>query len=91
MYWNGGGWVWMAFMPLLWIALIGLVVWAVVRLTQRPAGRDDAPGRDDTQGRGRPPRETPEEILDRRYASGEIDTDTYTEARERLAQHRPRP
>ncbi|MGW2486153.1 hypothetical protein ACWCV9_02890 [Streptomyces sp. NPDC001606] len=44
-YWDGGwggGWVWMAFMPLLWIALIGLVVWAVARLTHRPgSGRPD--------------------------------------------------
>jgi putative membrane protein len=83
MYWNGG-WAWMAFMPLLWIALIGLVVWAVVRLTQHPAGRGDS--RDGRE----PTRETPEETLDRRFASGEIDADTYTKARERLAAHRPR-
>jgi putative membrane protein len=85
MYWNGG-WAWMAFMPLLWIALIGLVVWAVMRLTQQhSAGRHDA-----TDSR-KTPRETPEEILDRRLASGEIDVDTYTEARKRLAAHRPGP
>ncbi|WP_211273214.1 SHOCT domain-containing protein [Streptomyces hirsutus] len=84
MHWDGG-WAWMAFMPLLWIALIGLIVWAAVRLTQHQSGRDQ--GRD----RGQPPRETPEEILDRRYASGEIDADTYTEARERLAKNRLRP
>ncbi|WP_344048740.1 SHOCT domain-containing protein [Streptomyces thermoalcalitolerans] len=87
MYWNGG-WAWITFMPLLWIALIGLVVWAVIRLTRGSSG--------DFSGRGhgwedREHRETPEEILDRRYASGEIDADTYTEARERLAAHRPRP
>ncbi|WP_167449909.1 hypothetical protein [Streptomyces hyaluromycini] len=29
-------------------------------------------------------------MLDRRYASGEIDTDTYAEAREQLAAHRPK-
>ncbi|MGW4567686.1 SHOCT domain-containing protein [Streptomyces sp. NPDC004561] len=86
MYWNGG-WAWMAFMPLLWIALIALAVWAVIRLTHSAS--------DGTSGRGRgwadsEPRETPEEILDRRYASGEIDTDTYTEAREHLSAHRPR-
>ena len=86
MYWDGGGWAWMAFMPLLWIALIGLVVWAAIRLTQHPAGRDTH------QDRGQPPpRETPEEILDRRFAAGEIDADTYTEARQRLAAHKPRP
>ncbi|MDQ0939332.1 SHOCT domain-containing protein [Streptomyces sp. V1I1] len=85
MYWDGGGWVWMALMPVLWIALIGLVVWAVVRLTQHSAGRHDG------MGPWLPQKETPEEILDRRFASGEIDADTYSEARKRLAAHRPRP
>ncbi|MER7818249.1 hypothetical protein [Streptomyces sp. NPDC096153] len=73
----------MTFMPLLWIALIGLVVWAVIRLTQQSSGRHDA-----TDPR-RTSRETPEEILDRRFASGEIDPDAYAEARKRLAAHRP--
>ncbi|MGW7405557.1 SHOCT domain-containing protein [Streptomyces sp. NPDC054833] len=85
MYWNGGGWAWMMFMPLLWIVLIGLVVWAVIRLTHHPAGHGDGPERT------WPQRETPEEILDRRFASGEIDADTYAEARQRLAAHRARP
>jgi putative membrane protein len=85
MHWNGGGWAWMPFMPLLWIALIGLIVWAAVRLTQHPAGRDNGRDRRET------PRETPEEILDRRYAAGEIDAEAYTAARQRLAAHRPRP
>lgn len=84
-YWHGGGWVWMAFIPLVWIVLLGLFVGVVVRLTQHPTNRGSG------QGPGQPPRETPEEILDRRFASGEIDADTYTEARERLAAHRPRP
>jgi len=84
MYWDGG-WAWMAFMPLVWIVLIGLVVWAVVRLTQGPAGRGTY--RDD----GGAYRETPEETLDRRFASGEIDADAYADARERLAaSYRPR-
>ncbi|WP_405682464.1 SHOCT domain-containing protein [Streptomyces sp. NBC_00057] len=84
MYWNGG-WAWLALMPLLWIVLIGLVVWAVLRLTQHSAGHHDA-----TDPR-KPPRETPEEILDRRFASGEIDAEAYTEARKRLSAHRPGP
>ncbi|GAU69827.1 hypothetical protein SSP35_14_01610 [Streptomyces sp. NBRC 110611] len=40
--------------------------------------------------RGKMPGKTPEEILDRRFAPGEIDADTYSEARS-LAGHRPRP
>lgn len=84
MYWDGG-WAWMAFMPLLWIVLIGLVVWAVIRLAHREAGGEDS------RRSGWPHRETPEEILDRRFASGEIDAETYTEARQKLAGHRPSP
>ncbi|MFF9391329.1 SHOCT domain-containing protein [Streptomyces griseoluteus] len=86
MYWYAG-WVWMAFMPLLWIALIVLAVWAVIRLTHATTGGASPRGHGWASG---PPQETPEEILDRRYASGEIDTDAYTEARERLAAHRPK-
>ena len=76
MYWDGG-WAWMAFMPLVWIAVVGLAAWAVVRLAQRPAAPDHR--------QGKPDRESPEEILDRRFASGEIDADTYTKALESLA------
>ncbi|MFI6355351.1 SHOCT domain-containing protein [Streptomyces sp. NPDC050743] len=84
MYWDGG-WAWMAFMPLLWIALIALAVWAGIRFAHHPTTRGaSAP-------RAPEPRETPEEILDRRFATGEIDTDTYTEARQRLAAHKPGP
>ncbi|MEW2489583.1 SHOCT domain-containing protein [Streptomyces sp. NPDC048411] len=83
MYWNGGGWAWMAFMPVLWIVLIGLVVWAVVRLTHQRSG--DGGAHEEATVR----RETAEEILDRRFASGEMDAAAYDEARRRLAAHRP--
>ncbi|MFI9650671.1 SHOCT domain-containing protein [Streptomyces sp. NPDC052040] len=87
MYWYGG-WAWMTFIPLLWIILIVLGVWAVIRLTHATTG-DTSHRRHSWADDG--PRETPEEILDRRYASGEIDTDAYTEAREHLAARRTRP
>jgi putative membrane protein len=74
MWGNGAGWGWMMFMPLLWIVLLGVIIWAAVRLAHRPDG----------QARDQRGRETPQEILDRRYASGEIDTDTYTQARAHL-------
>lgn len=64
------GWI---FMGLFWIAVIGLVVWAVVSLL--PGGRSAGP-------RGT---ERPEEILDRRFALGEIDAEQYRRAREELA------
>ncbi|MGW1591564.1 SHOCT domain-containing protein [Streptomyces sp. NPDC002386] len=90
MYWDGGGWAWMAFMPLLWIVLIGLVVWAAIHLVRRPSG-DRGGGTDRGWASGGTSRETPEEILDRRFASGEIDADAYHEARRHLSSYRARP
>lgn len=78
MYGYGPGAWWMMLMPVLWIALIGVVVWAVVRLV-RP---QDGPS---SGGPSHQPRETPREILDRRYAQGDIDDEAYTRARTRLA------
>lgn len=72
--WVGWGWTTMMLMPLLWIGLIGLIVWAAIRLSQRPSDQ-----------RAQPTRETPQEILDRRFASGEIDAETYVRARDTLA------
>lgn len=77
MYGYGTGWWWMALMPVLWLALIAVIVWAIVRLTQRP-GREHSTTHV----------ESPEEILDRRFARGEIDEDGYVSARDRLAGHR---
>jgi len=74
-----GGW-WMMLMPLLWIALIAVIVWAAVRLIRPASG-----GGHSDEAR----RETPLEILDRRYAQGEIDDATYTTARARLTGREP--
>jgi putative membrane protein len=74
-HWFGGGW--MIFMPLLWIVLIGAIAWAVIRLAV-------------DRGGDRAKRESPQEILDRRFASGEIDADTYSDARDRLIGKPPR-
>jgi putative membrane protein len=75
----GGCWGWMILMPLVWLGLAGVIVWAVVRLVQRPSDAE----------RPTQHRETPQEILDRRFASGEIDADAYTKARAHLAGRGP--
>lgn len=62
------GW-WMLFMGLFWVVLVAVVIWAVMRLSQRS---------------GEPTRatlESPRHILDRRFASGEIDETQYAQAR----------
>lgn len=68
-YGNGGWGAEMLFMGLFWVVLIALAVWAVARFTRRP---------DDPADRGT---ESARQILDRRFASGQIDATQYAEAR----------
>jgi putative membrane protein len=74
MYMYGPWSWWMMLMPLLWLALIAVAVWVVVRIIRST----------DAGSSARPPEETPLEILDRRYARGEIDDHAYATARARL-------
>lgn len=81
MGWYGGGMgplAWLL-MGAFWAALLVLIVWLVTRLL--PGGGETAPPAR---------RETPEEILDRRFALGEIDEPTYTAQRTALAAARAR-
>lgn len=73
--WGMSGVGWIA-MTVFWVALIVLVVWLVTRAF---------PGDHDRDGRGGTDRETAEQILDRRFASGEIDLDTYRAMRAAIA------
>ena len=72
MNWYGNGSGWMSgggavFMGLFWIFLIGLGVWLIVRATRRekPAQLP----------------ENPRQMLDRRFAAGEMDVTEYAQAR----------
>jgi putative membrane protein len=78
MGWSGGGMGLMGwlFMGTFWVALLALIVWLVVRLlpaANRPTGGGV---------------ESPEDILDRRFARGEIDEQTYAAQRAALRAHR---
>jgi putative membrane protein len=75
-YGTGMGWGSWFLMGLFWVALLALVVWLVVRLL--PSRERPASGGHDS----------PEEILDRRYAQGEIDEQAYTAQRAVLANTR---
>jgi putative membrane protein len=78
MGWYGGmglgAWL---FMGTFWVALLALIVWLVVRLL--PSGSRAQVGSGV---------ESPEDILDRRFARGEIDEQTYAAQRAALAAHR---
>jgi putative membrane protein len=88
MDWYGSGmgaagpFVWM-FMGLFWIALIGLIIWLVVKLL--PSSRTNQSG---TPTAGVGPGESPERALDRLFAMGEIDESTYRTRRTALTEMR---
>jgi putative membrane protein len=54
---------WMGFGMVIWVALLVLLIWAITRVAAH-----EQPGRTD---------DTPEQILKRRYARGEIDREQY--------------
>ena len=64
---------WMIFMGIFWVIVIGLGIWFVTRLTQRDKKSEN--------------KETPRQILDRRFASGEIDANDYAKARRLIDGH----
>ena len=81
---GGGGWI---AMTIFWVALITLIVWGVSRA--RSAGSDG--GVNSTQPRGEARNgdaHTAEDILDRRFAAGELDEDTYRAMRVTLESSR---
>ncbi len=75
MHWGPGGFggLWMG--PVFWIILLGLVVWLAVLLARR-GGNGGGPVS--------PPAKTPREILDERFARGEIDDEEYKRRRDLL-------
>ena len=74
-----GGMLLMSFGMILWIALLVVLVWAVIRWLERRTTTPAPP----VPGT---PSSSPSalDILQQRYARGEIDTATYEEMRERL-------
>ncbi|HVC87948.1 MAG TPA: hypothetical protein VNC40_11055 [Gaiellaceae bacterium] len=66
---GAGGWL---VMSVLWVVLIAVIVWAVANLFPRGGRNGDNLA------------ERPEEILERRLASGEIDAATYDTLRGKL-------
>lgn len=67
----GGMMLWMLVWGLVGVALLVLAVVGIVWLVRRT----------DSRARGNASRESPEEILRRRYAAGELDEDEYLRRR----------
>ena len=69
--WGGGRmWLWGTLMVLFWVAIIAGVVWLVSRGRTGTAGTTSSRARD---------------ILDERYAQGELSTEEYLERLEQLS------
>lgn len=69
MGWYGGGMGWMMVISaVLGLVLIGLVVWAIVRVTYTGQQRDQ------------PAQPSARDVLDRRFAAGDIDAESYRAA-----------
>jgi len=67
----GFGWIF-------WLLIIGVAIWAVVRLTNNGSTRHTI------LGGAAAPQETPSDILKKRYARGEITEDEFKEMRRNL-------
>lgn len=74
--WNGMGAVWMIVGSLFWLAVLGVLIWALVRWL---GGRSQAPTPPSARNR-----QSALDILRERYARGEIDATTFEQMRERL-------
>lgn len=79
---GGGSLIWV-FMVMFWVALIALVVFLVVKLLPGSARHAESP-----TGPHPPAVETPEQVLDRMFAMGEIDEQTYRGRRAALTEMR---
>ncbi len=74
-YGFGWGWFMMIFGGVLWIAILAVLVWALIRWLASKAP---------VSGPSTPAGPSALEILRQRYARGEIDTATFEQMRERL-------
>lgn len=79
---GGGSGFWLLMM-LFWVVLLAVIVFAVIRLLPGN-GRADAAG----SAVPAPGVESPDQILDRMFATGEIDEQTYRARRSALMQMR---
>src|SRR5215469_325991 len=87
----GGWYFWPHFLGaglfvLVWVGLLGLLIWALLRLFSGRARMSMPAAGTRWQSYGMPPVGGPSaiEILRQRYARGEIDADTYQQMLERL-------
>jgi len=70
-----GGFGWMGIMPVLWIVVLGLIIWAVVASVRSSS---ESGGQDLSKS------DSALEVLKKRYAQGEINKEEYEEKKKDL-------
>lgn len=70
----GAGTAWLVLGLVLWVLAVGGAVWGTVRLIHRPRPRPVGPP-------------SPLDILERRFAAGQLTREDFDEARARLREH----
>ncbi len=80
----GWGWLMMSLGTILWIAMLVVLVWVLIRWLNTRTSTPMSPPSSGVQSGP-----TALEILRQRYARGEIDTATFEQMRERLEGSRP--
>jgi putative membrane protein len=71
---SGFGWMWL--MPVFWIVVLGLIIWAVVAAVR---------GSSESRSSGSSKADSALEVLKKRYARGEINKEEYEEKKRDLA------
>jgi len=87
--WNGSGpmfWPWGLVMGFFWIVVFGIVIFFAVFMASQWQRRQIAggPGEGPTGGGTPRPKESAREILDRRYAEGELSREEYEQMKDDL-------
>ena len=73
---NGMGWGGMWFGPLFWLVILGLIVWAVISMSNK--------NRESSQSGGVSGTESALDILKKRYARGEITKEEFEQMKKDL-------
>ena len=71
---TGYGFMWLL-MPIFWIVIVGLIIWAIFALVGRSG---------ESRGQGTPGTDSALEILKQRYARGEISKEEYEQKKKDL-------
>jgi putative membrane protein len=80
MWYMGSGWGWWMVFGWVWMVVFwGLIIWAVYAIVSRLSGRHEAPTTEQPSAL---------DILERRYASGELTHEQFEEMRQRLTHGR---